>query len=195
MNNKVTKKQLSYPQGEEPTLCTPKGYNNDYRFLLGREGENPLVVIGMNPSAANEKYSDRTVNRIILASNKLKYKGWIVANIYPERATNSRELSNFNPTRSRENIKAILDFLCKNNIKEVWGAWGNLNHPSLKEGKRLLLSSFKKHGIEVYSFAKLTKRGEPVHPLNRRVKQNFSKRTKKYLEWNASGKIVIKGRR
>ena len=71
MNDKVTIVRPAYPLGEEPNLCIPEKYNAYHRFLLGRLGTNPLVAICMNPSAANEDYSDRTINRIINASKKL----------------------------------------------------------------------------------------------------------------------------
>ena len=155
MNQKVTNVRPSYPVGEAPNLCIPQLYNEYHRFLLGKLGKRPLVAICMNPSAANEEYSDRTINRIIGASQKLGCDGWIVANVYPERATNA----------------------------SVWGAWGNLGHPSLQKGKDLLLSSFKQNNIRVYSFAPLTKWGQPVHPLNRSVKQTFSSTNKIYIEF------------
>ena len=64
----------------------------------------------MNPSAANEEYSDRTINRIIGASQKLGYDGWIVANVYPERATNASDLDEFNLELAAENVRLIINF-------------------------------------------------------------------------------------
>lgn len=181
MNDKVTKVRPAYPLGEEPNLCIPEKYNAYHRFLLGRLGTNPLVAICMNPSAANEDYSDRTINRIINASKKLGCDGWVVANVYPERATNASDLDEFNFELVDENVRIIMDFLIQNKITEVWGAWGNLVHPSLVQGRDTLLSFFKESGIRVYSFAPLTKWGQPVHPLNRSVKQNISENGKIYL--------------
>ena len=183
MNSKVTKVRLYYPDGEEPNLCIPQLYNEYHRFLLGRLGTKPLVAICMNPLAANEEYSDRTINRIIGASQKLGCDGWVVANVYPERATNSFDLDEFNLELAINNVRMITNFLLENGINEVLGAWGNLCHPSLQQGKELLLSSFKRNDIRVYSFAPLTKWGQPVHPLNRSVKQNFSSSNKIYIQF------------
>ena len=152
MNQKVTKVRPSYPVGEAPNLCIPQLYNKYHRFLLGRLGKRPLVAICMNPSAANEEYSDRTINRIIGASQKLGYDGWIVANVYPERATNASDLDEFNLELAAENVRLIINFLFENDIR-------------------------------VYSFAPLTKWGQPIHPLNRSVKQNFSLSNKIYIEF------------
>lgn len=106
-----------------------------------------------------------------------------MANVYPERATNASDLDEFNLELAAENVRLIINFLFENGINEVWGAWGNLGHTSLQQGKELLLSSFKENDIRVYSFAPLTKWGQPIHPLNRSVKQNFSLSNKIYIEF------------
>ena len=175
MNDKVTKIRPAYPENMEPNLCKPKK-NESYRHLLGRMGKEPLVAICMNPSAANMEYSDRTINRIIKVSEKLGYDGWIIANLYPERATRASKLGAYNNKQQKKNIKIIMKFLKCNGIKEVWGAWGNLNYSVLTKSKEKLLSELKKADIKIYTFAALTKKGEPVHPLNRVVKQDFSRK-------------------
>ncbi|HFC8495628.1 TPA: DUF1643 domain-containing protein [Neisseria subflava] len=175
MNDKVTKIRLAYPENMEPNLCEPEK-NEIYRYLLGRRGKKPLVAICMNPSAANMEYSDRTINRIIKVSEKLGYDGWIIANLYPERATRASELGAYNDEQQEKNIQKIMEFLKDNGIDKVWGAWGDLNYPVLTKSKEKLLSELKKADIKIYTFATLTKKGEPVHPLNRVVKQDFSRK-------------------
>lgn len=175
MNDKVTKIRPAYPENMEPNLCKPKK-NEIYRYLLGRMGKKPLVAICMNPSAANIEYSDLTINRIIKVSEKLGYDGWIIANLYPERATRASKLGAYNNKQQKKNIKIIMKFLKRNGIKEVWGAWGNLNYSVLTKSKKKLLPKLKKADIKIYTFAALTKKGEPVHPLNRVVKQDFSRK-------------------
>ena len=106
MENKVTKKTLTYPKGYEPDYIIPKEYC-EYRFILGKRGQNSLVAICMNPSAARKTFSDRTVNRIINISKSLKKDGWIVFNTYPERATKAGTLDDFKQQWSDQNIKEI----------------------------------------------------------------------------------------
>ena len=175
MNDKVTKIRLAYPENMEPNLCEPEE-NEIYRYLLGRRGKKPLVAICMNPSAANMEYSDRTINRIIKVSEKLGYDGWIIANLYPERATRASELGAYNDEQQEKNIQKIMEFLKDKGIDKVWGAWGDLNYPVLTKSKEKLLSELKKADIKIYTFAALTKKGEPVHPLNRVAKQYFSRK-------------------
>jgi hypothetical protein len=64
LRGKVTKLHVAYPKKWEPDFCVPKKYCS-YRFAIGKKGKNPLICIGMNPSAANDATSDRTVNKVI----------------------------------------------------------------------------------------------------------------------------------
>ena len=145
MENKVTKKTLTYPKGYEPDYIIPKEYC-EYRFILGKRGQNSLVAICMNPSAARKTFSDRTVNRIINISKSLKKDGWIVFNTYPERATKAVTLDDFKQQWSDQNIKEIKKYIMENNIKEVWVAWGDDNNiESLKKGKQQLQEMLSKN--------------------------------------------------
>ena len=62
----------------------------------------------MNPSAANEEYNDRTINRTIGASQKLGCNDWVVANDYAERVTNDSDLNVFNLELVTESISLII---------------------------------------------------------------------------------------
>lgn len=74
----------------------------------------------MNPSAARDNTSDRTINRVISASQKLGYDGWVVFNTYPERATNAINMDKFNKEISQSNLNILKTFLLQHNIKEIW---------------------------------------------------------------------------
>ena len=98
---KVTKLVVHYPAGESPDLVEPTHYQ-PYRFGIGKVTRRPLVAICMNPSAARDQSSDRTVNRVISASKKLGYDGWVVFNTYPERATDAVNMDAFDQVLSQE---------------------------------------------------------------------------------------------
>ncbi|MEF2920657.1 MAG: DUF1643 domain-containing protein [Acutalibacteraceae bacterium] len=179
MTDKITKHSPTYPNGYEPDYIIPTEYG-PHRFLLGKRGENPLVAICMNPSAAKDTSSDLTVNRIITISQKLRKDGWIVFNLYPERATDANKMDPFKQELSDRNVKEIKKFLVENNIKEVWGAWGDdkkLNQ--LIKGKQQLLTMIADIGVKVFYFGTLTRKGNPRHPLQRYEKWDLSK--KEYL--------------
>jgi hypothetical protein len=164
----VTKIVVKYPEGQEPTWVIPKTYQ-DYRYGIGRAGQNPLVVICMNPSAARDTTSDRTVNRVIAASQKLGYDGWTVFNTYPERGTDAATMAAYDPELVAQNVAVIKDYLVTQGIKEVWGAWGDLKYPALQAGKQAILGMFDELGIAVFQFAPSTKSGNPRHPLYLKV--------------------------
>ena len=180
MNQKVTKKIRKYPSGQEPDSIIPKE-NMSYRYLLGKSGENPLVVICMNPSAADEKNSDATIERIISASVKLENDGWMMFNTYPERATNANDMSDFCEELSKENVEVLKNYLTEKHVAEVWGAWGDLKHDALRRGRDEITSLLSELKIRVFHFGALTKKGNPRHPLNRQEKWEISQNSKRFL--------------
>ena len=179
--NKVTKHILEYPKGKEPNYILPNDYGR-YRYALGKTGKNPLVVICMNRSAAREDFSDMTINRIINASEKLNHDGWIVFNLYPERATDAKKIEEYRENVCIDNINIIRNFLIEHGIKEVWGAWGNTNGiTTLKLAREGILSMLNDINVRVYYFGTLSKEGNPRHPLQRNEKVLFDEKFKKYL--------------
>lgn len=162
--SKVTKIIVRYPEGQQPNFVIPTTYA-PYRFLLGRQGSNPLVAIGMNPSAARDATSDRTVNRVIAASEKQGYDGWTVINTYPERATDAANMDALDENLLAENLATVRTYLVANDIKEVWGAWGDLKFDALIKGRDALLALLKELDVQVFYFKTLTKAGNPRHPL------------------------------
>ena len=113
MNNKVTERIVEYPEGQEPNLIIPEEYKA-YRYVIGKTGNNPLVAICMNPSAARDNTSDSTVNRIIKISKKLNNDGWIVVNTYPERATDAENMDVFNEYLMSMNVEEIENLIVNN---------------------------------------------------------------------------------
>lgn len=183
MEDKITKKTVKYPKGYEPDYIEPRDYSA-YRYIIGKckNVKDPLVAICMNPSAASDEKSDRTVNRIIKISRILSKDGWVVLNTYPERATKAKNIESFCDEISQNNLKAIRNYLYNNNVKEVWGAWGNDNGiKALEKGKNQLIEMLNDMGIKIYYWGSLTLNGNPRHPLQRNEKLNFTSDEKHYL--------------
>lgn len=173
MKEKVTKCSPQYPTGSEPDYIVPKEYCG-YRYAIGKLGRKPLVVICMNPSAARDESSDRTVNRIIKISQNTGMDGWIVFNTYPERATDAKNIEGFDQTLSNENVNTIKAFLVENKITEVWAAWGDdKGIDPLRQGKNQLISMLEEICVKVYYYGTLTKACNPRHPLQRHEKWSF----------------------
>jgi hypothetical protein len=56
-----------------------------YRYVLASRCVKPLVVIGVNPSTANEKYPDPTVRKVMGFAELNNYDGFVVLNLQPLR--------------------------------------------------------------------------------------------------------------
>ncbi len=166
------KRATEYQPGQEPDYWDPDPEVAGHRFALGRIGgasaaQNPLIVIAMNPSHADHMESDRTVNRVIAASSQLGHDGWLMLNLYPERQTRSSELTDFDPGLWAENWAAIEGIFERFAVTEVFGAWGNPQHATIRESLKRTLAALSSRGTRVYYFGDLTKSGWPRHPMPR----------------------------
>lgn len=162
--SKVTKIRIAYPDGQQPTMVIPPEYR-PFRFALGRPGDHTCLIVGMNPSAAREEYSDRTVNKVIKTVQELGYDGWIMTNLYPERATDAKNMDEFDLLLAKENAEQIIALCDQYKIKEVWGAWGDPPHENLIKAKEILMKRLGMEKIDIFHFGELTKSGNPRHPL------------------------------
>jgi len=170
---------LKFQPGEEPDYWIPKPEHPHHRFVLGRvlnptTSQDPLVVIAMNPSYADHSESDRTVNTVIAASSALGHDGWIMLNLYPERATKPQNLKSFDAALWAQNWSAIENVLDTFGLTEVFGAWGDPSHSTIREAKRLTLAAFKTRGTRVYYFKELNATGNPRHPTPRNAEWPIS---------------------
>lgn len=163
MNRAAVKK---YPKNQKPDTILPDD-NKSHRFILRKQGSNPLVALCMNPSVANNEVSDTTVNRVISISKKLNYEGWTVLNIYPERATHPACLSPYNAELAKKNLQHIEEYIVCNKVKEIWGAWGDLKFEPLKTSKEPIIQLLKELGVKVFYFGTLTKANNPRHPIQK----------------------------
>ena len=169
---KKGRQPLRFPPGEQPDHWNPNPESPDHRFALGRvltptRSQNPLVVIAMNPSYADHSESDKTVNTVIAASSMLGHDGWIMLNLYPERATNSRHLRDFDASLWAQNWTAIEQVLDTFGVSEVLGAWGNPQHRTIRQAKTSMLAALTARGASVYYFGDPTAQGNPRHPTPR----------------------------
>lgn len=142
--------------------------SNSARFILGIEGENPLICVGVNPSTAVPNHLDRTLKAVEEFSKMNGYDSWIMLNLYPQRATNPENLHlSSNDKIIKENIETIGDIFSKYKYADIWAAWGNLieSRSFLKECLKAIIdiSDSKEHHW-IY-FGNLTKRNHPRHPL------------------------------
>ncbi|MDR2661060.1 MAG: DUF1643 domain-containing protein, partial [Lactobacillaceae bacterium] len=97
---------------------------------------------------------------------------------YPERATDAKNITKIDKTLIEQNITIIKEFLLSNEIKEIWGAWGDLKYDPLIRGRDEIITMLKQNNIKIFHFSSLTKNGNPRHPLYLKIElQN-----KNYME-------------
>ncbi|GMO22019.1 MAG: DUF1643 domain-containing protein [Mycoplasmoidaceae bacterium] len=181
MNNKITKRKVLYPNEEKPTFTIPETYES-YRYALGKTGSNPLLFIGMNPSAAKFDSSDSTVNTVIRISKFLNKDGWVMLNLYPERSTDAKNLCEFNLDLMEKNIEVINNMINKYKVNEIMLGWGDQkNNKTLQKAKEILISEIKRFNVKLLCFYNsknqtiLTSTKNPRHPLYKKIeKKNFS---------------------
>ena len=130
-----------------------------YRYALWRiwDGNKPLVmIIGLNPSTADETSNDPTITRCKSFARSWGYGGVLVANLFGFRATFPNELRTYNEPVGKENDLWIHEIAKEAVIKVA--AWGNYGK-FLNRSEKILASLDQLHCIQ------MNKSGEPAHPL------------------------------
>ena len=126
------------------------------------DGDKPLVmIIGLNPSTADEKVNDPTITRCISFARSWGYGGVCVTNLFGFRATAPTELKAHHDPIGKENDAWVHEMAKEAAITvAAWGNHGKFLNRSLK----ILLSLDQLHCI------KMNKSGEPAHPLYLKAK-------------------------
>lgn len=140
---------------------------DDLRYVLGIEGERPIICFGINPSTAKPNELDNTLKSVERLSLSNGFDSWIMMNIYPQRATNPKDIhQKINEQIHKKNIDSIAKYL---SIRKtfIWAAWGTLIEkrpfliPCLYDIYNLSLK-FNCHWVTI---GKESKHGHPHHPL------------------------------
>ncbi|MDR0324728.1 MAG: DUF1643 domain-containing protein [Oscillospiraceae bacterium] len=146
-----------------------RGDDSSVRFVLGQvSGKNPLVCFGINPSKARPDLPDSTLIRVEKYAHINGFDGWVMLNIYPQRATNPNDLHKAIDTDIHSNnLVQIANILQQGNLR-LWAAWGaNINrHSYLMKCLREIAKISAVNSCKWVSLGK-TKEGHPLHPLYR----------------------------
>ena len=136
-------------------------YSRDrrHRYLLWRTldaGHGTLLVVGLNPSTADENQNDPTITRCIGFARAWGYRKLLVANLFAFCATRPVDLKQAADPVGAENNKWLVD--ATNIAWDTLVAWGNTGN-------------WQGRGQQVLPLLKraaclgLTKQGAPRHPL------------------------------
>lgn len=141
--------------------------DNSARFILGTGGENPLICFGINPSTAEPGNLDPTVNYVCRLAAANGFDGFVMFNVYAQRATNPDALHKaYSPTLKSANEHCIAAYVGGAPLK-LWAAWGGLinKRPYLAPLAKSIASLPELANCEWVSRGGLTKGGHPRHPL------------------------------
>jgi hypothetical protein len=134
--------------------------DRDYRYILWRRWSKGKTInfILLNPSTADEKNNDPTVERCEQRARMWGYGELVVTNIFAYRSTNPKVLSKMHDPVGPDNDKSIFDSAVNSNCTICgWGEHGKL----LNRGnvvKKLLCC------VKLYAL-RINKSGIPSHPL------------------------------
>lgn len=151
-------------------------HDNSARFIIGAPGIKNLLCIGVNPSTEETNKLDSTILNVRDISRKKGFDGWIMINLYPQRATNPNELHNeLDETLHHENLEFLKAYFKKNPPADVWASWG------VSIEKRSYLKSCLydiNNVINTYTYncvrlGILTQNGHPHHPTRIGHKNKF----------------------
>lgn len=132
-----------------------------HRYVLWRrwgdvKSENLMMVIGLNPSTADETEDDPTIRRCIRFAKDWGYDGLIMMNAYGFRATDPRDMQAASDPIGPGNDEAFMRY--RSQVSMIIAAWGV--HCSLEREAQVC----KNIDRQIHCLGK-TKHGRPKHPL------------------------------
>lgn len=140
------------------------------RYSLGQEGKNPLICFGINPSTAKPENLDPTVASVARFAVEKKYDGWLMFNLYPQRATNPDKMhKHFQKPIHDKNVEVIrkLVHVLPNKQADIWCAWGTLieKRPYLSRCLKDIYEILADTNCRYFTRGNISKAGHPHHPL------------------------------
>lgn len=130
-----------------------------YRYKLWRIWDETLpllMVIGLNPSTADEQTDDHTVSNVGKIAKSNGYGGFYMMNSFPFVSTDPKQLTDL--THNDINDQALLEV--KSLCKDVLFAWGSFKVMKETSRDKQLISMFPNSKV-----LKINKDGSPKHPL------------------------------
>lgn len=131
----------------------------NYRYALWRrwnDGDNFMLLIGLNPSTADHRQDDPTIRRCMGFARDWGYAGLCVANLFAYRATYPKDLFAAEDPVGPKNDQWLRKLACQADL--VVAAWGNLGHHQ-NRAHQVAATLDNLHAIRVNAS------GDPAHPL------------------------------
>lgn len=130
-----------------------------YRYVLSRiwdDSRPTVMIVGLNPSTADETENDPTIVRCINFAKTWGYGGVFMLNLFAFRATEPHIMKETENPIGNDNDRYIKEYseICD----KVVCAWGN--NGNYKNRSQKILTT-----INNLYYLKLNQTGEPAHPL------------------------------
>jgi len=141
--------------------------DNSIRFVLGTKGLKPLIVLGLNPSTADDSKPDMTISKIIGFASRNHFDSFIMLNLYPQRTPIPDNLDLIiNDSVHKDNLKAIHKILIGLDEINILAAWGEpiKKRVYLKQCLSDIFDSINGCNIYWWQIGDLTVSGHPRHP-------------------------------
>lgn len=149
-------------------LYIPNRYD-EYRYILGTRGKNPVICIGINPSTAAPDNLDPTLKSAQRIATANGYDSFLMFNVYAQRATRPDDMEKTrNEWLHAENMKAFRYLLSiAGERPAVWAAWGSIieKRGYLADCVREMLEIGRELGAVWLHAGPLSAKGHPHHPL------------------------------
>lgn len=117
----------------------------------------PLVVVGLNPSKADKRKNDPTVERVETRAHALGLGGFVMLNLFAWVSTEPAALLGVEDPVGEENDRWLREYTARGLVLCAWGTWG----PTAKRDAAVL-ELLRDRDLHVL---KLTRDGHPNHPL------------------------------
>ncbi len=152
-------------------LYVPNRYD-EYRYILGTRGKNPVICVGINPSTAAPNDLDPTLKSAERIAHANGYDSFLMFNVYAQRATRPDDMEKArNEWLHAENMKAfryLLSVAAEGGRRPaVWAAWGAIieKRGYLADCVREMAALGEAAGAVWYHAGPISKKGHPHHPL------------------------------
>lgn len=141
--------------------------DNLSRFLLGTPGINPLCVIGLNPSTADENIPDLTIKKVMTFAEQAGFDSFIMFNLYAQRTPYPEKVHDvIDNSLHKENIDKIVSTLEKIKRPSILAGWGQTItvKPFFIDCLNDIYSSTINQNINWLKIGNLTTSKHPRHP-------------------------------
>lgn len=137
-----------------------------YRYTLTRAWgtERPFIVIGVNPSTADETKDDPTIRRCIQFAKDHGCGSLVMLNLFAYRATDVRVLLDVGEPVGDDNNNVLIHQCSAANalVVAAWGATEKMGHRAGRAAE--VAKMLRHHGVVLHALS-VTKGGDPGHPL------------------------------